>query len=150
MMKISKNIPLKKYNTFGLDYKAECMIRLKNEKEATALFNGTVPWQKPLLILGSGSNLLFTGDFKGTILYPELNGIKIEKAMHENGHVIVSAGALAATTACRLESVRWRVISKLSTSYARCSPTFAAGCSSQPCPDTYGTMNGYQSTRLVW
>jgi len=92
-MEISKNIPLKKYNTFGLDYKAECMIRLKNEKEATALFNGTVPWQKPLLILGSGSNLLFTGDFKGTILYPELNGIKIEKAMHENGHVIVSAGA---------------------------------------------------------
>ena len=92
-MKIYKNIPLKKYNTFGLDYKAECMISLKTEKEATALFNGTVLWQKPLLILGSGSNILFAGDFKGTILYPEMKGIKIEKAMHENGLLIVSAGA---------------------------------------------------------
>jgi len=92
-MFIYKNVPLKKYNTFGLDYNAQCMIHIKTEKEATSLFNGTVFWQKPLLILGSGSNLLFTSDFKGTILYPELIGIKIEKDDPANSCVIVSAGA---------------------------------------------------------
>jgi UDP-N-acetylenolpyruvoylglucosamine reductase len=91
-MMIYKNIPLKKYNTFGLDYFAECMIRIKTEKEAIALFNGTVNLKKPLLILGSGSNILFTSDFKGTILYPEIKGIKIEEEV-ANRNVIVSAGA---------------------------------------------------------
>jgi UDP-N-acetylmuramate dehydrogenase len=92
-MMIYKNIPLKKYNTFGLDYMAECMIHIRTEKEATALFNGTINWKKPFLILGSGSNILFTSDFKGTILYPELKGIKIEKHESDKGNLIVSAGA---------------------------------------------------------
>ena len=92
-MMIFKNIPLKKYNTFGLDYMAECMIKIKTEKEAAALFNGTVPWKKPLLILGSGSNILFTSDFKGTILYPQIGGTRIEEDEPGKGYVLVSAGA---------------------------------------------------------
>jgi UDP-N-acetylmuramate dehydrogenase len=92
-MMIYKNIPLKKYNTFGLDYKADCMIHISTEKEATALFKGTVSWKKPLLILGSGSNILFTGDYKGTILYPELGGIKIEEQIQNEETIIISAGA---------------------------------------------------------
>jgi UDP-N-acetylmuramate dehydrogenase len=92
-MMIYKNIPLKKYNTFGLDYKADFMIHIRTEKEATSLFKGTVSWKKPLLILGSGSNILFTGDFKGTILYPELGGIKIEEQIQNEETIIISAGA---------------------------------------------------------
>jgi UDP-N-acetylmuramate dehydrogenase len=90
---IYKNISLKKYNTFGLNYMAECLIKIRTEKEATALFDGTVAWKKPLLILGSGSNILFTSDFKGTILYPELGGIRIEEKDINSGNVIISAGA---------------------------------------------------------
>jgi UDP-N-acetylmuramate dehydrogenase len=92
-MMIYKNIPLKKYNTFGLDYMAECMIHIRTEKDAIALFNGTVDWKKPFLILGSGSNILFTSDFQGTILYPELAGIKLEEQESGTGSVIISAGA---------------------------------------------------------
>lgn len=92
-MMILKNIPLKKYNTFGLDYMAEYMIQIRTEMEAISLFNGSVSWKKPLLILGSGSNILFTSDFKGTILYPQLGGTKIEEHEPNNKNVIVSAGA---------------------------------------------------------
>jgi UDP-N-acetylmuramate dehydrogenase len=90
---IYKNVPLKKYNTFGLDYKADCMIHLTSEKATSKLFSGSEIFQKPLLILGSGSNLLFTSDFKGTILYPDFKGIKIEGEDSYAGSVIVSAGA---------------------------------------------------------
>lgn len=92
-MKIYKNIPLKKYNTFGLNYTAECLIHIKTEKEASSLFNGSADWKKPLLILGSGSNILFIDDFKGTILYHELEGIKIEEQKQNKESVIISAGA---------------------------------------------------------
>ena len=94
-MMIYENVPLKKYNTFGLDYMADCMIHIKTEKEASALFNWNVSLKKPLLILGSGSNILFTCDFKSTILYPEITGIKIEEREHDpdDGNIIVSCGA---------------------------------------------------------
>jgi UDP-N-acetylmuramate dehydrogenase len=90
-MLIYKNIHLKDYNTFGLDYMADCMIKIKTEKEAIALFRGKKFRNKPLLIIGSGSNILFTGDFKSTLLRPRLSGIKIERKNQEN--VIISAGA---------------------------------------------------------
>jgi len=92
-MKINRNVPLKKYNTFGLENTADCMISISTEKEAAAFFNGEVSWQKPLLIIGSGSNILFTRNYNGTILYPDIKGIRIEAEKKENGHVIVSAGA---------------------------------------------------------
>jgi UDP-N-acetylmuramate dehydrogenase len=92
-MMIYKNIPLKRYNTFGLDYTAHCMIHIRTEKEAAALFSGTIDADKPQLILGSGSNILFTGNFEGTILHPDLRGIRIEENDIYNGYVIVSAGA---------------------------------------------------------
>jgi UDP-N-acetylmuramate dehydrogenase len=91
-MMIYKNVSLRKYNTFGLDYKADCMINLENEQEAIEFCNGNVVWNKPFLVLGSGSNILFTNDFKGTILYPEMSGIKIEDKDLNKGEVIVSAG----------------------------------------------------------
>jgi UDP-N-acetylmuramate dehydrogenase len=90
---IYKNVPLKKYNTFGLDYKADCMIHLTSEKETSKLFSGSESLKKPIFILGGGSNLLFTSDFKGTILYPDFRGIKIEAEEPNSATVIVSAGA---------------------------------------------------------
>ena len=90
---IYKNVPLKKYNTFGLDYMADCVIHIRTEKEAADLFIGNDLLQKPVLIVGSGSNLLFTANFHGTIIYPEIEGIRIEEEDMINGYVIISAGA---------------------------------------------------------
>jgi UDP-N-acetylmuramate dehydrogenase len=92
-MMILQNVRLKKYNTFGLDYTADRMIRIKSEEEAMALFNGSVDWEPPLLILGGGSNILFTCDFNGTIIFPEIKGIRLEETEDDKRHVIVSAGA---------------------------------------------------------
>jgi len=90
---IRKNVPLKKYNTFGLDYKADYFVSIFKETEASDFFKGHISGEKPFLILGSGSNILFTSDFKGTIIYPEIDGIIIEDNDDEHGSVIVSAGA---------------------------------------------------------
>jgi UDP-N-acetylmuramate dehydrogenase len=90
-MLICKNISLKKYNTFGLDYFADCMIHVRTEKEALSFFSGEISWKKPLLIMGRGSNILFISNYEGTILCTEFGGIKIEEQDQEN--VIISAGA---------------------------------------------------------
>ena len=90
---IYKNVPLKKFNTFGLSYIADSMIHIRTEKEATTILGGIKSLKDPLLILGGGSNILFTCDFMGTILYPELGGIKIEEVKQNEESVIISAGA---------------------------------------------------------
>jgi UDP-N-acetylmuramate dehydrogenase len=90
-MKIYKNVPLKKYNSFGLDYIAYSMVHISTNKDAISLFNGKIALKEPVKILGGGSNILFTEDFKGTLIYPEFRGIRAEMADGE--HVIISAGA---------------------------------------------------------
>ncbi len=90
-MRILKNASLKPYNTFGIDCRADTVISVKSEKECRMLFEGGLKYNKPLLIIGGGSNLLFTGDFGGTILKPEFPGIAVEEL--DGNNVIVSAGA---------------------------------------------------------
>jgi UDP-N-acetylmuramate dehydrogenase len=88
---MSENISLKKFNTFGLDHKAEYFISVKSEEEVIILLKNRQSLKEPLFVLGGGSNLLLTKDFKGTIIHPEIKGIEIREKGKE--YSIVSAGA---------------------------------------------------------
>jgi len=88
---ILRNVSLKKYNTFGLDYKADRLISVKTEEVAISVLKERKSLKYPLFIIGSGSNLLFTGDYKGTLLHLEIEVITIEEKHPE--YVIVSSGA---------------------------------------------------------
>lgn len=90
-MILSGNKSIKNYNTFGLDYRVAHLVRIRSEKEARQLFDGTFHLKKPLLVIGGGSNLLFRADFGGTVILPELKGIRYKDA--GDGKVIVTAGA---------------------------------------------------------
>jgi len=90
-MRIYKNISLKRYNTFGVDYMADTIIHARTEKEARTLLRREISWKKPLMILGGGSNILFTDNYRGTIMIPELKRMITEEI--EGEHIIVSAGA---------------------------------------------------------
>lgn len=88
---VLRNISLRNYNTFRLNYISEFFVSPGTEKEAAEIFRKGAPGSKSILILGSGSNILFTSDFKGTIIHPEMMGTEIEKRFSDN--VIVSSGA---------------------------------------------------------
>jgi UDP-N-acetylmuramate dehydrogenase len=88
---VEKHFSLKHYNTFGLNYNSDIFVSIKSESEAIKLFQNDKPVKKPVLILGGGSNLLFTSDYKGTIVHPEIPGITIEEKNTE--YAIVSAGS---------------------------------------------------------
>jgi UDP-N-acetylmuramate dehydrogenase len=88
---ILKSFPLKSLNTFGLNYESEFFISVKTESEAIKVMLESSSFLKPIFILGGGSNLLFTDDYKGTIIHPEISGINIEKKNPD--YAIISAGA---------------------------------------------------------
>ena len=88
---IFKNISLKNYTTFSLDYKTDYFLTIESGNEAISVFKDRESLKEPLFILGGGSNILFTRDFHGTIIHPEFEGIEIVE--RNSVYVIVSSGA---------------------------------------------------------
>jgi len=88
---IYENISLKKFNTFGLNVRADHLATFKLEENAIHFLKHHQKPDQKFLVIGRGSNLLFTKDFHGTIIHSEMEGISLEgKKVNE---VIVSAGA---------------------------------------------------------
>ena len=88
-MKIENNFSLKKYNSFGIDVLAAHFAAFDSSSELKELLDETSSRQK--LILGGGSNLLFTKNYDGLVLKNEIEGI--EKINEDAEHVYVKAGA---------------------------------------------------------
>jgi len=88
-MNVEQNISLRPFNTFRIDAKAKYFAAFNNRDELSELvseFEST-----PKLILGGGSNILFTNDFDGIVLNNCVRGIE---QLHEDPeYVIVKAGA---------------------------------------------------------
>ena len=88
-MKEYKDYSLLNHNTFGMDVKAKRYVEYDNEEELKALIptlSGEV------LHMGGGSNLLFKGDFEGTVLHSAIKGIEVVDESAESALVRVGAG----------------------------------------------------------
>ena len=90
MVQFSENISLKKYNTFGVDAKARYFVSVSDYEELESLVTSFDPGENRHLVMGGGSNLLFTADFEGWILRNEIKGVEIVEETQEE--VLVKAG----------------------------------------------------------
>ncbi len=80
-MNIIENYPLLKLNTFGVDVKAKYFTSINTINELIEVTNTNVFKDLELLILGGGSNILFTKDFDGLVI---LNNIKGKEIIDQN------------------------------------------------------------------
>ena len=67
-------------NTFGMKVKARCFIEYDSVADLVDIEFEELA--RPVLHIGGGSNLLFTDDFKGTILHSKINFIEILDECH--------------------------------------------------------------------
>ena len=90
---IKENFSLKQYNTFGIDTVAQYFSTFSSIEELAELLNYkmTSSSSAAKLILGGGSNILFTENFKGLVLKNEIKGI--EKIAEDENYVYIKAGA---------------------------------------------------------
>jgi UDP-N-acetylmuramate dehydrogenase len=87
---IENNLDILPYNTFGISVTAKQFARFSSVEELKQLLKQK-PTDLPFLILGGGSNILFTKDFDGLILKNEITGFEI---VDKSGNdVFVKAGA---------------------------------------------------------
>jgi UDP-N-acetylmuramate dehydrogenase len=88
---IEQNASLKNLNTFHFDVRADYVASIRNDEDLDEIFTSYKYRSKKKLILGGGSNVLFTRNFLGIILRLEISGIEVVEDSADS--VIVGFGA---------------------------------------------------------
>jgi UDP-N-acetylmuramate dehydrogenase len=91
MIIIEECYSLKSYNTFGVQCLARIFAEASNPDDLQTIVSVFREDHRPKLILGGGSNLLFTDDFNGVVMYPNLKGYEVVD--QDGNHVKVKAYA---------------------------------------------------------
>ncbi|NCI45940.1 UDP-N-acetylmuramate dehydrogenase [Sediminibacterium soli] len=89
-MQVIANQSLQAYNSFGIDASAKYFAAFASCPQLQELLGDF--GQEQRLVLGGGSNLLFTGDFNGIVLKNELRGMELVAEDEQHYYVTVQAG----------------------------------------------------------
>lgn len=91
---IFNNYSLKKLNTFGINANAKLFTEVLDIKAFKTILSNPKYAKEDLLILGSGSNILFTKNFDGLIIKNTIKGIEILQEFDEKIIIKVGAGEI--------------------------------------------------------
>lgn len=90
-MVIDRNISLRPYNTFGFDVNAQIFAEIKDIEDIRGIYKNPEFNPLPKIILGGGSNVLFTENQRKVVLKMAIDGIEVLK--EDAHHVWVKVGA---------------------------------------------------------
>lgn len=91
MLRIYQDHPLKELNSFGIDVHTSLFAAPVTAEELSEVLESYNYAELPLLIMGEGSNTLFTSDFEGLIVRPGMKGIELLE--EDESEVVVKVGA---------------------------------------------------------
>ncbi len=92
-MIVKENYSLKQLNTFGIDVKTMQMLIIENEDDISESLDKINSFNNKL-VLGGGSNILFTKDFDGIIIKSEISGIEKLKIENEKIYLEIGSGVI--------------------------------------------------------
>lgn len=91
---IRSDVNLKTLNTFGINVSAKFFSEAFNEDQVRAIIQTNEFYSNENLILGGGSNLLFTKNFNGIVLKNNISGIEVIKETNDAVYVKVGGGVV--------------------------------------------------------
>lgn len=87
---IQDNVSLKDYNTFGIDVTAKMFVAVASVEALQNVLQMKEAKNNPLLVMGGGSNILFTKDYEGLVIKMGIEGLDVSV---QGDQVYVTAGA---------------------------------------------------------
>ncbi|MBQ2333487.1 MAG: FAD-binding protein, partial [Prevotella sp.] len=88
-----RNYSLLSHNTFGIDARCDRFVEFTSVDELVSLVGSLTDSDRPLLLLGGGSNLLLTGDYHGTVIHSAIKGIELVERDEPNKSVTLRVGS---------------------------------------------------------
>ncbi len=95
---LARDVSLRPFNTFGVDANAALYARIRSLEDLQRVLADRRVVGMPLLVLGGGSNVLFTQDFDGCVLKVDISGVqraddgaffRVQVGAGENWHALV-------------------------------------------------------------
>lgn len=90
-MKIKDNYSLLNFNTFHINASAKYFVEVSSVLEMEKVLKENLIKNESILILGGGSNILFTKDFNGLVIKNSIKGIKV--VSENDSEIFIEAGA---------------------------------------------------------
>lgn len=109
-MTVQGRTNLKQYNTFGITAYARHFADATSENQVREL----IASEGPILVLGGGSNILFTKDFDGLVIHNSLKGIEVTGETDDHVKVKVASGENWHSLVLNALSNNWGGIENLS------------------------------------
>jgi UDP-N-acetylmuramate dehydrogenase len=94
MQQIRQNISLQPLNTFGMNVTSDYFFELHSVEDFDWLMQQAEYRQQKKLILGGGSNILFTDNFHGLVIRDMLKGITVKEENEDHVIVEVASGEI--------------------------------------------------------
>ncbi len=113
-MKLRQNINLKPYNTFGIAVTAKYFSQIERLEELKELLNSEIFRKNHSLVMGSGSNMLFTKNFDGIIIQNSMKGIEIVNETDEAIELKMQSGEIWNDVVMHCVKNNWGGIENLS------------------------------------
>ena len=90
-MNIINSKSLIKYNTFKINVKSDYFVDVKSVDEILKLLNDDFFRKQKIMIIGGGSNILFTRNFNGLVIHNKITGIQV--LSDKKNELIIEVGA---------------------------------------------------------
>lgn len=94
MIETLSNFSLKTYNTFGLEVFAHSFCIVKTKEDIQLLIVNGLLKEQSFLLLGGGSNILFTKNFEGLVIKNEIEGINIVQETDSEVWITAESGTI--------------------------------------------------------
>ena len=91
-MKIQKKQSLKAFNSFGIDVTAEYFTEIKHTNDFTFILDWLNKHEQTFLLIGGGSNILFTKDYNGLAIVIKTQGKQLIDEDESHYYVEAQAG----------------------------------------------------------
>lgn len=91
MITLQKNISLQPHNSFGIAVNAKLFVVAKSENDLREIYSSNHFGNERKLVMGSGTNILFTKDFDGLIVKNEIGGIAL--VSEDEDEILIRAGS---------------------------------------------------------
>jgi UDP-N-acetylmuramate dehydrogenase len=114
MIQIEENINLKPFNTFGIAVNARYFSKVSTLEELLELTQTPIFKNEKRIILGGGSNILFTSDFDGLVIKTDFKGIEVIDESDEVVIIRVQSGELWHDLVLHCVNRQWGGIENLS------------------------------------
>ncbi len=114
LIKIDEHVGLKSYNTFGIDATARYFCQITSQDQLKSLLQTDLYKNEKVLVLGGGSNILFTKDFDGLVVKTDIKGIHLVDENDETVSIKAMSGEIWHELVVHCVNHQWGGIQNLS------------------------------------